>query len=90
MTVKDSLSKLRVFKSVLKRTRNREELPREALYVEWLAGEGKRKLLDTRGKEHIITDKLLQSNYRLATGSDAKKLIAAHWADANPNGKPNS
>lgn len=47
--------------------------------MEWLAGEGKRRVLDTRGKEHLITDKVLQSNFKLATGADAKKLIAAHW-----------
>ena len=84
MAVSDFFSKLRIQKSVLKRTRKRDDLPREALYIEWLAGEGKRKVLDTRGKEHLITDKVLQSNFKLATGADAKKLIATHWAPQDP------
>ena len=91
MAVADFFSKLRIQKSVLKRTRKRDDLPREALYVEWLSGEGRRKVLDTRGKEHLITDKVLQSNYKLATGSDAKKLIATHWAstdEATPSTSP--
>ena len=85
MAIQDFFGKLRPYKSVLKRTRPRHELPTTLLYVDWLSGEGKRKLFDSEGNEHVITDKLLQSNYKLSTGAAAKKLIKEHWADANPN-----
>ena len=74
--------KLRPYKTVLRRTRPRHELPADLLYIEWLAGEGKRKLMDIAGKEHVIADKLLESNYKLSTGSTAKKLIKEHWLAA--------
>ena len=85
MALKDFFGKLRPYKSVLKRTRPRHELPTQLLYVDWLAGEGKRKLVDMQGAEHVLTDKVLQSNYKLSTGAAAKALIKEHWADANPN-----
>jgi len=85
MAIKDFFGKLRPYKTVLKRTRPRHELPTQLLYVDWLSGEGKRKLLDLEGNEHVITDKVLQSNYKMTTGASAKKLIQEHWASANPN-----
>ena len=85
MAILDFFGKLRPYKTVLKRTRPRNELPAQLLYVDWLSGEGKRKLLDLEGTEHCITDKVLQSNYKMATGAAAKKLIKEHWAEANPH-----
>jgi len=85
MAIQDFLGKLRPYKSVLQRTRPRHELPTQLLYVDWISGEGKRKLLDLEGNEHVITDKLLQSNYKLTTGASAKKLIKDNWASANPH-----
>ena len=85
MSVQSFLEKLRPFKTVLKRTSSRQEFRTELLYVEWLTGEGKRKLLDYGGGEHVLTDKELESNYKMATGGAAKKLIKEHWPKANPN-----
>ncbi|MDF1561584.1 MAG: hypothetical protein P1V51_01000 [Deltaproteobacteria bacterium] len=67
-------------RSVLQRTRRREELPEIALYVDWVPGTGQRKLLDAEGKEHVFDDGTVESNYKLASGGTAKKLIAKHWA----------
>lgn len=75
---------LRANRSVLKRTRPNPELPDLVLYTEWLAGEAKRKVRDTRGLEHAIADGVLASSYRLVTGSQAKELIEAHWANLVP------
>tara|TARA_Y100001934_G_C12364257_1_gene782530 strand:+ start:1752 stop:2024 length:273 start_codon:yes stop_codon:yes gene_type:complete len=85
MALQDFLGKLRPYKSVLKRTRPKNELPTELLYIDWLSGESKRKLLDVAGNEHVLTDKILQSNYKLSTGAAAKALIKEHWAEANPH-----
>ena len=85
MAVLNFLEKLRPYKSVVRRTRPQKDLPEELLYADWLGGEGKRKLIDLQGNEHVLTDKVLQSNSKMATGSYAKKLIKEHWADANPN-----
>jgi hypothetical protein len=76
----DFLTKARAMKSVLKRTRGRAELPSPVLYMEWLSGEMKRRVLDTDGKEHLLPDAVVQSNYKLVTGGQAKELIAEHWA----------
>ena len=78
----DFLSKARANRSVLKRTRGPNDLPTPVLYVEWLSGEMRRKVLDTTGKEHLLTDKVLQSSYKLVTGAQAKDLIAEHWPAA--------
>ena len=85
MSVQSFLEKLRPFKTVLKRTSSRQDYRTELLYIEWLSGEGKRKLLDPAGSEHVLTDKELQSHYKMATGAAAKKLIKEHWPKANPN-----
>ena len=68
------LDKLRPYKTVLKRTSSKQELPFELLYVAWLAG-----------AEHTIADKALLSHYKVATGGAAKKLIKEHWPNANPH-----
>lgn len=77
----DFFSRLRVRKSVLKRTTKRKELPEAVLYVEWLSGEARRKVLDAEGGEHLLTDDVVQSNYKLVSNAQAKKLIDAHWKD---------
>ncbi len=89
MSVQNFLEKLRPYKTVLKRTSSRKEFANELLYVEWLSGEGKRKLLDHGGNEHVLTDKSLESNYKMATGGAAKKLIKEHWPKANPHAEAN-
>ncbi len=76
----DILQKARIRRSVLKRTRPRTDLPDVVLYVEWLAGQGKRKVLDAEGKEHLLDDTVVQSQYRLVSGAEAKTLLAKHWA----------
>ena len=85
MAIQGFLDKLRPYKTVLKRTSNKQDFAFELLYVEWLAGESKRKLLDRSGGEHTLADKDLLSHYKVATGSAAKKLIKEHWPDANPH-----
>ena len=72
--------RLRPRRSVLQRTRRREEFPEIAFYVEWLPATSQRKVLDAEGKEHTLDDTVLESNYKLASGGTAKKLIAKHWA----------
>lgn len=78
----DFLSKARANRSVLKRTSGSAQLPSPVLYVEWLSGEMKRKVLDKEGKEHMLADKVLMSSYKLVTGAQAKDLIAEHWPKA--------
>lgn len=79
----DFLTKARARRSVLKRTSGPTDLPSPILYMEWLSGEAKRRVLDTAGKEHLLTDNVLQSNYKLVTGSQAKTLIDEHWPKVN-------
>lgn len=78
----DFFSKLRARRSVLTRTRKRTELPTAVLYLEWVGGEAKRKLLDPEGNEHTLSDTVIQSNYKVASKSQAKALIEKHWAEA--------
>ena len=75
----DFFDRLRVRKSVLKRTTKRKELPEVVLYLEWLGGEARRRVLDAEGGEHVLTDDVVQSNYKLVSNAQAKKLIATHW-----------
>ena len=79
-SMKDTFSKLRPRRSVLKRTTKRPDLPAAVLYVEWLGGEMSRKVVDAEGKEHVLTDATMQSHYKLVSGPSAKELIEAHWA----------
>lgn len=76
----DFLKALQARRSVLKRTKPKADLPALALYMEALSGEMKRRVLDEQGGEHLITDKMIQSYYRVLPGSQAKELIAQHWA----------
>lgn len=76
----DFLNKARAMKTVLKKTRSRSDLPSPVLYMEWLSGEAKRRVIDTQGAEHMLADAVVQSNYKLVTGGQAKELIAEHWA----------
>ncbi|MED5465109.1 MAG: hypothetical protein VX699_10670 [Myxococcota bacterium] len=84
MAIQGFFEKLRPYKTVLQRTRPRHELPVAVLYVRSFMGEGKHQVLDATSAEHVITDKLLESNYKMATGAAAKKLIKEHWAEARP------
>lgn len=80
----DILGKARAGRTVLKRTTSTQggELPRLVLYMEWLAGERKRRVIDTDGKEHAIPDNVVESSYKLVTGSQAQELIEKHWPKA--------
>jgi hypothetical protein len=78
----DFLNKARVLRSVLKRTRGRTDLPSPVLYIEWLAGEMKRRVLDKDGNEHVLADAVVQSHYKPVTGAQAKEPIAEHWEAA--------
>jgi hypothetical protein len=94
----DILAKARAGRSVLKRTNSTQgggELPKLVLYMEWLAGENKRRVVDTDGKEHRIPDRMIESSYRLVTGGQAEELMGEHWpaqlgdtAPAKPAAKP--
>ncbi len=84
MNGNDFFSRLRARRSALVRTRPRPNLPAAALYLEWLPGASSRKLLDVDGKEHVLADGVIQSNYRLAHGAEGEALIAKHWAKAAP------
>lgn len=80
----DILAKARAGRSVLKRTTATQgaKLPTLVLYMEWLAGENKRRVLDTEGAEHRIPDRVIESSYRLLTGTQAQELIEKHWPKA--------
>lgn len=78
-TVSDFFERLRARRSVLKRTRKREDLPEAVLYLEWIGGEGARKLLDPEGKEHVLPDAVVESNYKSASKAEGKKLIEKYW-----------
>jgi hypothetical protein len=90
MAVPDFFNKLRPYKTVLKRTKPPATLPGELLYVHGLAGERKRSLLDTSGETHTMTDKILQSTYKMTNAKTAKTLIEEHWANAKPQQEPKS
>ena len=77
----DILAKARAGRTVLKRTTSTQgsDLPRLVLYMEWLAGENKRRVIDTDGKEHRLNDRIVESSYRLLTGGQAEELMAEHW-----------
>jgi hypothetical protein len=77
----DFFDRLRIRKSVLKRTTKRKELPEAVLYLEWLSGEARRRLLDVARKEHLLADDVIQSNYKLVSNAQAKKMIASHWKE---------
>ena len=77
----DILAKARAGRTVLKRTTQAQgfKLPSLVLYMEWLAGENKRRVIDTEGQEHRLPDKIVESSYRLVTGGQAEELLAQHW-----------
>lgn len=83
------LDKMQTRKTVLKRTRTRADLPALVLYLETVSGQPKRRVLDSEGKEHVIDESVLQSQYRLVSGGQAKELIDKHWPhQKQPPGKP--
>jgi hypothetical protein len=71
--------KARIRRTVLVRTRKGPDLPEALLYIGGEAGDGKRTVLDPEHKEHRLADKILQSHYKMASGSEAEALIAEHW-----------
>jgi hypothetical protein len=76
----DILGKARAGRTVLKRTNTQQaNMPKLVLYLEWLAGENKRRVLDTENKEHRIDDRTIESSYRLVTGNQAQELMEKHW-----------
>ena len=77
--MQDIFQKLKVNQTVFQRTKNAPELPKWALYSEWLSGQNKRRVLDPEGQAHDLDDKVLQSHYKLVTKSQAKKLLAQYW-----------
>ena len=81
MGMKDFFARARSRRTVLVRTRKGPQLPELMLYVEWRAGEMKRLYLDAQGEEHLLSDVVVQSHYRFATGTQAKELLGKHWAD---------
>ena len=80
----DMLQKLRPRRTVLIRTTKKTDLPESVLYVEWLGGEMSRKVLDAEHKEHVLTDQILLSNYKISGGPEAETLIAKHWTQDQP------
>jgi hypothetical protein len=78
----DFLSKVRAGRTVLKKTSGPSNLPTPVLYVEWLSGASKRRLKDTAGADHALTDRVVQSHYRTVTKGQAEALIAEHWPEA--------
>jgi hypothetical protein len=82
----DILAKARAGRTVLKRTTSTQggELPRLVLYMEWLAGESRRRVIDTDGQEHRIPDRIIESSYKLVTGGQAEELLHEHWPSAAP------
>ncbi len=85
----DILAKARAGRTVLKRTTQPHgiKLPSLVLYMEWLAGENKRRVIDTEGAEHRLHDKVVESSYRLVTGGQAEELLNQHWP-AQLDGEP--
>jgi hypothetical protein len=82
------LDKMQTKRTVLKRTRSRADLPALVLYLETVSGQPKRRVLDADGKEHLIDESVLQSQYKLVTGPQAKDLIDKHWPSAKESAKP--
>ena len=78
------LDKIQTRRTVLKRTRSRADLPVLVFYIEPVAGQPKRRVLDSDGQEHVIDDAVLQSQYKLVTGAQGKELIDKHWAKEKP------
>ncbi len=82
MAMNDYFSKWRANRTVLVRTKAGADLPESLLYVGGDGGDGKRAVLGPDGKEQRIADPVLQSHYKLATGTKADELIASQWPKA--------
>lgn len=78
------LDRMQTRRSVLKRTRGRPDLPALVLYLETVSGQPKRRVVDAEGKEHVLDESVLQSQYKLVTGAQAKDLHARHWPNLQP------
>jgi hypothetical protein len=70
---------IRAKKSVLRRTRPRPELPQYVLYLGELVGQNQRRVVGPAGEEKILSDKVVESNYKLVSGPEAEDLVKAHW-----------
>ena len=81
MAIATLFQKMRVGRTVLKRTRANNEFPPFVLYTGALLSEHGRQLLDAHGKEHRLSDKIIESNYKIIGKSESKRLIAAHWSE---------
>ena len=78
--MKNFLEKLRANRTVLKRTKNIPGLPKLAIYVEWLSGQFKRRVIDELGQSYDIDDNIMQSAYKMVTGGQARVLIGKYWS----------
>lgn len=84
----DYFARARSRRTVLRRTKKGRSLPELMLYVESRGGEMKRLYLDTSGEEHLLSDLVVQSHYKFATGAQAKELMSKHWADQTAKTPP--
>jgi hypothetical protein len=75
----DFFSKARAGRTVFKRTTKSKEHPEHVLYMEWLPGQMKRRVLDTEGNEIELGDKVLESQYRYITSGQAKAAVEKYW-----------
>jgi hypothetical protein len=87
MATMSMLDKMQTRRTVLKRTRPRPDLPGLVLYVEAVAGQPRRKVIDPEGKEHVIDEKVLQSMYKLLPGPQAQELLDKNWPKAKDEAK---
>ena len=71
---------IRPRKSVLKRTRPRADLPQYVLYLGELVGQNQRRVVGPTGEEKVLTDKIVESNYKLVSGPEAEALVQEHWS----------
>ena len=70
--------RLRMRRSVLKRTTRRKDLPEAVLYLEWLGGEMSRKVMDPEGNKQVITDHLLESNFKLVNKKTQENPVSGY------------
>lgn len=82
----DFLDKARAMRTVLKRTTRQSavpatggSLPEFVLYVERVANEQSRRVLDPEGNVLVLKDTLLTSVYRTITKGQAKACVEKYW-----------
>ncbi len=80
------VDKLKGGKSVLQRTKPGKDLPRLVLYV-GIAPAGY-AVRAPEGTEHVLTQQVLASHYKVASGKKAAALMQEHWPpEAEPKTK---